>query len=374
MKIVFISYNYNSQFTHPEVWLKRINMYTGIMESLSKSHTVISIEQINYDGKLFQNGVEYFFFKQRKPSIFFLGKLHGFIRKLQPHVVIVHGLHYPLQVMLLRKQLGGSIKIIAQHHAEKPFAEFKKSIQRLADKFINAYMFTSLEMGEEWIKKGIIADRKKIWGIMEASSVFKQIDKTLARKKTFAEGAPIFLWVGRLDKNKDPLTVVEAFVRYCEVNKAARLYMIFHATQLLHEVQELIKNENCRSVIFVGKVKHNEMSFWFNSADFIISGSHYEGSGVAVCEAMSCGCIPILTNIASFKKLTGEGKCGILYERGNAQDLFNALLKTREINIHEEQKKVLKQFDEELSFNVIAERLDEQLSNLTKTAKTQNAQ
>ena len=99
------------------------------------------------------------------------------------------------------------------------------------------------------------------------------------------------------------------------------------------------------------------MQQWYNSAHFIISGSHYEGGGTSVSEAMSCGCIPIVTNISSFRRMTGPGKCGLLYEPGNEKELLDALLKTKELDIEEERKKVLQQFNEELSFNAIAEKI-----------------
>ena len=81
------------------------------------------------------------------------------------------------------------------------------------------------------------------------------------------------------------------------------------------------------------------MQLWYNSADFIISGSHYEGSGVAVTEAMSCGCIPVVTDIPSFRSMTGQGKCGLLFKPGNEQDLLAALLKTKEMDMEIEKSK-----------------------------------
>ena len=76
--------------------------------------------------------------------------------------------------------------------------------------------------------------------------------------------------------------------------------MIYQTEELLVEIKNIIEKENKNAIQLVGNIPHNEMLYWYNSADFIISGSHYEGSGTAVCEAMSCGCIPITTNIFFF--------------------------------------------------------------------------
>jgi glycosyltransferase involved in cell wall biosynthesis len=366
MKIVFVNYNKSSQFDRPEKWLNRIKGYIGILEYLSRQYTVISIEQINFEGELFQNGVQYYFYNSKKRRSFFPWGLHRLIKKLNPDFVLVHGLHNPLQAIQLKIQLGKKVKIIAQNHAEKPFGGYKKYIQKFADNFITAYMFTSAEMGEEWVKHGVISQNEKIWEIMEASSVFTPINKEFARQRTNVKGRPVFLWVGRLDANKDPITVVKGFLQFCRHNTESRLYMIYHTTELLNKICELIsKEDHNESIVLIGQVLHEEMLYWYNSADFIIAGSHYEGSGVAVCEAMSCGCIPVLTNILSFKKITGNGTCGILFERGNIASLLSALIKTKEMNMTKERDKVLEQFNAELSFTAIARQINHKLSSLS---------
>ena len=96
------------------------------------------------------------------------------------------------------------------------------------------------------------------------------------------------------------------------------------------------------------------MAEWYNSADYIVSGSHYEGSGVAVCEAMSCGCIPILTDILSFRKMTGHGSCGILFPAGDEAALLAAFNRVTSLDKTVEREKTLLQFRSSLSFEAIA--------------------
>jgi len=114
----------------------------------------------------------------------------------------------------------------------------------------------------------------------------------------------------------------------------------------------------------IGKLPHDELQYWFNSADIIISGSHYEGSGTAVCEAMSCGCMPLVTDIFSFRMITDNGRCGLLYEAGNEAALLSALIKTRQMDIREKQKLSLEYFRATLSFEAIAQKIQEIASSL----------
>jgi glycosyltransferase involved in cell wall biosynthesis len=215
-------------------------------------------------------------------------------------------------------------------------------------------------MSEAWKRKKIITNNSKVHEVMEASSVFFHRQSS-SEKRTSASGNPIFLWVGRLDQNKDPLTVVRSFLRFSLQRPEAKLFMIYHQDELLNQLEkEVAIHPNGPGVVqFIGKVEHEAMQYWFNSAEFIISGSQYEGSGVAVCEAMSCGCVPILTKIDAFKKLTANGSCGFLYEAGNQEELLPILLNTNKLDMEYEKQKVLNQFDSSLSFTAIAGKIEE---------------
>lgn len=358
MKIISTGYNKTSGFDNPKDWLERISFYTGVYDALAKRHELISIERINYEGTCQQNGVRYYFMRLKKSVVFFPWRMHRFIKKQRPDVVLVHSFIFPLQIIQLRWTLGKKVKIIVQNHAERPAGRMRQFLQRMADPCINAYFFTSADMGNEWIEKGIIAGPEKIIEVMEVSS-------TLAKKKeevamTKKSGTPVFLWVGRLNANKDPITVIKAFTRFLSNQPSAKLYMVYQTEELLQQVKQLIHlNNGAKEAIeLVGRIPNEQLYEWYKSADFFISGSHYESGGVAVCEAMSCGCIPVITDILSFRKMTGFGRCGLLYEPGNDKALLNALLQTTKMDRGKEQGKVLRQFNEELSFEAIAAKIE----------------
>lgn len=360
MKLIFTSYMSAPEYSQPDLWLKRIEGYIGILESLSRDNTVIGIERISYEGEYEQNGVQYFFIRLKRKIVRFPFRIHQLIKKLQPDVVFVNGFIFPLQIIQLRLKLGSGVRIIVLHRAEKPFNGFRKYLQKLADKCVNGYLFTSSEFGNEWIQKGIICSRDKIQEVIQASSSFHPEDKTIARISLSITGNPVFLWVGRLDVNKDPITVVKSFINFLSYTASAKLYMIYQTEELLQEIRDLIRqNDNAISSIrLVGKISHEQLQAWYSSADFILSGSHYEGSGIAVCEAMSCGCIPVVTDIISFRRMTGPEKCGFLYEPGNDKELLETLLQTNKLDIERERDKVLKQFRDELSFEAIAKKIN----------------
>lgn len=360
MNFVFVSYSYDAHFDSPQQWLDRIEGYTCILQQLAKKHTVTRIKPINHHSTTKHNGVTYRFVKYGPKALRFPWKLNRLVKSLQPDVVVVHGLHHPLQVIQLRLLLNREVPIIVQNHAEQPWPGWRKYLQRIADTGIDAYLFASREMGLDWVNKGNLASAKKIHEVMEVSSAFYPMDKLSAKARTGVTGAPAFLWVGRLDQNKDPLNAIKAFLQFTDSCPGARLYMIYHTCELLNEIKTLLDaHPNGGTVNLVGKTPHDELLYWYNSADFMIAASYYEGSGTAVCEAMSCGCVPVLTDIFSFRMMTDNGRIGMLYEAGNQQQLLAALVQTQQMDMEDQKAKTLAYYQSNLSFEAIARRFEE---------------
>jgi glycosyltransferase involved in cell wall biosynthesis len=360
MKYVSVTFDPSFNFNSPESWYARTEGYAGILYCLAKNNTVINIKQINYEGDCLHKGVHYRFVNFYRENTWFPRKLYQYIKGLEPDIVLVQGLHNPFKLIQLGMKLPKRVKIIVQHHAEKPGKGIKRYLHRIADHFVDAYLFASQELGAGWVKNGSISLAKKVHEVMEVSSIFSPMDKTAARKKTGVTGDKVFLWVGRLNDNKDPLTVTRAFLKFSAQQPLAKLYMIYHTDELFQQVQQTIDASGQKNAItLIGNVPHAELQYWFNSADIILSGSHYEGSGTAICEAMSCGCMPVVTNISSFRMITDGGKCGLLYQPGNESELFSALNQTLVMDIEEKQKLSLEYFKANLSFEAIAGRIQE---------------
>jgi glycosyltransferase involved in cell wall biosynthesis len=358
MKYVFLSYNYSPNFTTPQSWFNRTEGYSGVLESLGKTHTVINIKRIDYVGNVIHNNVDNRFVDFGKKKTYFPFRLHQYIKSLDADIVFIHGLNKPLQVMQLRLVLSKKTRIIAQHHAEKPFQGIKGKVQRLADNCIDAYLFASHGIGAEWVAKGNISSVKKIHEVMEVSSLFYPVKDAASKLNIKASGGTMFLWVGRLNANKDPLNVVKAFLKFAESNPGVHLYMIYHTDDLLTDIKVLVGKYGDNSpVTLVGQVPHDDLLYWLNSATFFISGSYYEGGGTAVCEAMSCGCIPIVTDIPAFRMSTNNGNCGLLYEAGNEQALLDALEQAKTLDIEDKKAKSLAYFKSTLSFEAIAAQI-----------------
>jgi glycosyltransferase involved in cell wall biosynthesis len=249
--------------------------------------------------------------------------------------------------------VGRKSRIIVQHHGERPFRNFKRVFQRIANSCIDGYLFTAYGNAEKWMEQGLVS-REKCYEVLEASTFMKKKDKSESRAKLGIADIDMFLWVGRLEKNKDPMTVLSGFEQYLKLNSTALLYMIYQENDLLKDVQILVANSELlkRAVRLVGRIDHADLDSWFSAADYFISGSHKEGSGYALIEAIACGCTPIVTDIPSFRKITGGH--GYLYEPGNPESLCDVLMQLGKISKNEVSSSIVHYFNKSLSFEKIA--------------------
>jgi glycosyltransferase involved in cell wall biosynthesis len=359
IKVVDIVYYFHEEFNSPEQVLRKHSPTLGFSDFIDQRFNMTFVKHLNHQGFMKKENAYYAFFRSRNRFWHIPFNTHRYVKKQNPDVVIVEGLIFPLQLIFLKILLSTKCRIIAQHHGERPFKGVKKIFQKIADLYTEIYLFTSISNAEEWIKKGIIKDPGKCRELLEASTHFSRKDKAESHRKLGLSGKQNFLWVGRLDNNKDPLTVVKAFEKYAALYPQATLYMIYHEQELLDEVKNMVDQSNIlsKAVVIVGQVEHEKLAWWFSAADFYISGSHREGSGYALLEAMACGCIPIVTAIPSFRKITGGGKCGFLYPPGNAEALFIVLKSLDNTNRDSCRKEVEDYFQKNLSFKSIADKL-----------------
>ena len=138
--------------------------------------------------------------------------------------------------------------------------------------------------------------------------------------------------------------------------------MIYKGEELINSCKELAGDN--KQILFIGEVEHEKLGPWLLASDFFISTSFYEGNGVAALEAMSCGCIPILTDIFSFRKMTGPGHCGFLFKPGDAESLCTALSHAIKSDLKTEREKTLLQFNQEHSFEAITGKINNVINGL----------
>jgi glycosyltransferase involved in cell wall biosynthesis len=117
-------------------------------------------------------------------------------------------------------------------------------------------------------------------------------------------------------------------------------------------------------ISLLGRQPHAALESIYNSADLFLLGSHHEGSGYAVLEALSCGAMPVITDIPSFRVLTDCGAVGALWPIGDAGALAAQMVERYGQISRDTPLRVRVFFEQRFSYDAIGRRMVELYAEL----------
>jgi glycosyltransferase involved in cell wall biosynthesis len=332
MHVAIVNYAHAADLTEPEDLLERYFSLTNWADGLVEAGARVTVLQaFGHDATRVHNDVVYRFIDDGLPPLPHQWqvprRLHRAVRQLAPDAVHVNGLVFPVALWVLRRQLPPSVPLLAQHHAERPWTGRRGLVQRVGLRAADGFMFAARALAEPWIERGSIRSWQPVYEIMEGSTTFQVWPRAVARAQTGLAGDPVFFWAGNLDANKDPLTVLHGFELALPALPQARLYMAYRDAALLPQVQARIDQSSAltAAVTLLGSFPHAGMERYFNSADYFVQGSHREGSGYALNDALACGVVPVVTDIPTFRVMTHQGTIGALWPVDDAAALAAAI-------------------------------------------------
>lgn len=165
------------------------------------------------------------------------------------------------------------------------------------------------------------------------------------------EGACVFLFVGRLVRDKGIFDLVSAFQQLAYSETSIELWVAGPDEDgLLQSLKKITQNNSAQIHWF------NFTSFPENlmcSADVLVLPSYREGFGSVIVEAAACGIPAIAYRIDGVIDAVLEGESGLLIESGQCNELSNAMKllacneELRRRLGHQAKKRVEEEFDSE---------------------------
>jgi glycosyltransferase involved in cell wall biosynthesis len=132
----------------------------------------------------------------------------------------------------------------------------------------------------------------------------------------FAAGTPLFGYIGRLDRQKDPLTPIRALARLRRAGgPPVRLAIVGNgsgAADVKSEIERLDLTAHARLFPFTG-----EMVPLLRALDVFVFSSHWEALPLAVLEAMHCGLPVVATDVGGVGEAVHDGVEGRLVARAD---------------------------------------------------------
>ena len=304
------------------------------------------------DEELVRDGVRYRFVREPEGSAGrvmrrLFPRLAGAVRELRPAVVHLQGLAFPEA----RRLCGPGAAVLAQDHLDRVPAGWRRLERRRALGKVDGVMFTAEGMARPFFEAGVLRPGLPVHEVLEATSAFTPGDVEEARRRTGIGGDPCVLWLGHLDANKDPLTLLDALSIARRTLPGLRLWMCFARAPLEGEVRARLaaEPELGARVTLRGRVPHAEVEHLCRAADFLVQGSAREGTSYAVLEAFACGATPLVTDIPSLRRMTGGGAAGGLFTRGDGAGLARLLVERAAQPAEERRRAARTHFERHLS-------------------------
>jgi glycosyltransferase involved in cell wall biosynthesis len=270
-------------------------------------------------------------------------------------VLHANGLGFARQAHEVSRRRPG-LAIVFQDHADRAPPWWRRAQWRRWYAVAAGVSFTAPELARPFLEAGLFDPRTLQFAIAESSCLFKPGSRLTARVETRLHGDPCVLWVGHLAPGKDPLTMLEGVAQASAWLPGIQVWCAFGTSPLLDPVRRLIATDPRLTgrVHLMSSVPHARIERLMQAADIFVSASHREGSGYALLEAMACGTVPVVTDIPSFRAITGNGRVGRLWPVGDASRLAEALVAVATAGAA--RHAVRAHFDNELSPAVLGRR------------------
>lgn len=321
---------------------------------------VTVVQSTDSDGACERDGVQFRFVAEPwfggKPAAGYAPlRIMRTLRALRPDVVHVNGLGFPFHTRAL-SSLGAPV--LVQDHSDNPRGRLM-GLKRWGLKNVAAAAFTSREQASPFFLNRLLRPGTPVFAIPEASTHFQAGDVAQARRATGMYGNPIVLWIGHLNENKDPLTILQAFSQALGSLTNAHLWLCYREAPLLDRVHARLSAdpELASRVHLAGAVPYERIEDYCRAADFFILGSHRESCGFALLEALACGAAPIVSDIPAFRAITANGAIGALCNPGDPHAFARALVALAAGSGETLRAKAIDHFNSELSFPVVGKKL-----------------
>jgi len=126
-----------------------------------------------------------------------------------------------------------------------------------------------------------------------------------------------------LDPEDKHILVVSSNLEHKRMDIAKKLFEQIHSKRKDVKMIKAGYGEGLEGegIISLGWVPEDDMPLLFNASDAYLHTSEYEGFGLPVLEAMSCGIPVIASNKASIPEVVGE--CGLLFDSNKFEKEFS---------------------------------------------------
>ena len=205
--------------------------------------------------------------------------------------------------------------------------EFYKIIDKIIFNLSLHVLVDSPSQRKFLISNNIISKNKSsvllngsVGGVNIKKFIFKNSTRILKRKKfKIAKDDFVFLYLGRINKDKGIIDLIESFKKIQEL-QGVFLFLVGPIED--KNIMHLIKNN--KKIIYINKTFSPEK--WYPIADIFCLPSYREGFGSTIIEAASCNLPSLGSNIYGIKDAIIKKQTGFFHKAGCITDIKKKML------------------------------------------------
>jgi len=161
---------------------------------------------------------------------------------------------------------------------------------------------------------------------LPASPASAQTRADTRRARSIASTATLLMFVGRLDRQKDPLLLLQAFA--LALRQRSDLHLLIVGDGVLRPmVEQAIEAAGLGGhITLTGALGREAIAGLLRAADLFVLSSAYEGMPIAVLEALATGVPVASTDVGELRRVISDGVNGCLARSRQPDALADAIL------------------------------------------------
>lgn len=153
----------------------------------------------------------------------------------------------------------------------------------------------------------------------------RDLRKAVAVELALPEECRWVIGVGRLDRQKSPLLMIQTFAELARLQPTSRLILVGDGP-LRSEVESLIvRLQLGGKIVLTGAKPPEDVSRYLRASDVFLMTSAYEGMPISVLEAMASGLPVVSTRVGELPRVVVPGVNGILVDGEDPRQLADAV-------------------------------------------------
>jgi glycosyltransferase involved in cell wall biosynthesis len=185
--------------------------------------------------------------------------------------------------------------------------------------------------------RGYQTEKMKLFkrGINADTFRFSEEGRKRIREELGLGAGPVFLWAGRVGKEKSLDLLAGAYKDALRWNGALTL-IIAGDGPIVAEVKADFAD--CPRVIFTGRIPHDTLPWWYSAADAFVFPSVTDTFGMVVLEAQACSLPALVSDIGGPQEIIENGKTGYVVRAHDREAWADAIVHMAEMTEREPER------------------------------------